>query len=125
MPHFIVEYTNNLREDGEIKNLLKKINKILIERRDVFPIGGIRSRAIELQDYVIADGTEDDAFVHAQLKIGTGRSQAEKTEACDAIFEEMKQHFSGLFERRYLGLSFELVEFQNGTYKHNNIHTRF
>ena len=47
MPHFIVEYTDNIKEDANIPSLLKKVNDVLISRSDTFPIGGIRSRAIE------------------------------------------------------------------------------
>lgn len=126
MPHFIVEYTDNIKEDGNIPYLLKKINKVLIDRSDIFPIGGIRSRAIELHDYCIADGSEDDAFVHAILKIGAGRSEKDKKTTCDELFEVMKEHFAELFAHRYLALSMELSELSEaGTYKHNNIHQRF
>ncbi|MFZ4452687.1 5-carboxymethyl-2-hydroxymuconate Delta-isomerase [Salibacterium aidingense] len=126
MPHFIVEYTDNLKEEGDLRGLLKKINDVLISRPDLFPIGGIRSRAIELNEYVIADDTEDDAFVHAQLKIGGGRSKEDKTMISEKIFETMETHFASLFEKRYLALSFELQEFgEGGTYKKNNIHPRY
>lgn len=126
MPHFIVEYTDNIKTEADIPNLLKKVNSVLISRSDLFPTGGIRSRAIELQDYRVADGKEDDAFVHAILKIGAGRSVEDKKETCDELFEVVKDHFANLFTRRYLALSMELIEFsEEGTYKHNNIHRRF
>lgn len=126
MPHFIVEYTDNIKDEADIPGLLEKVHQVLIARSHLFPIGGIRSRAIELHHYRVADGKEDDAFVHATLKIGAGRSEADKRETCEAIFEVMKQHFNELFSRRYLALSLELTEFgEGGTYKHNNIHSRF
>lgn len=126
MPHFILEYTDNLKDEAKIGELLKKINGVLISRNDIFPIGGIRSRAIELHDYFIADGSHDDAFVHGVLKIGAGRSERDKQETCSEIFEIMKEHFASIFDTRYLALSLELVEFSEaGTYKHNNIHTRY
>jgi len=124
MPHIIVEYTDNLKADGRIPELLRKINDVLISFGPMFPIGGIRSRAIELHDYVVADGTGDDAFVHVTLKIGAGRSESEKKEVCDVLFDAIKAHFADLFARRYLALSMELVEFGQ-TYKHNNIHSRY
>jgi 5-carboxymethyl-2-hydroxymuconate isomerase len=124
MPHIIVEYTDNLKADGRIPELLRKINDVLISFGPMFPIGGIRSRAIELHDYVVADGTGDDAFVHVTLKIGAGRSESEKKEVCDVLFDAIKAHFTDLFARRYLALSMELVEFGQ-TYKHNNIHSRY
>ncbi|RLQ97382.1 5-carboxymethyl-2-hydroxymuconate Delta-isomerase [Falsibacillus albus] len=125
MPHFIVEYTDNLKQEGDIKAFLQKVNEYMMSRGDVFPTGGIRSRAIELHDYVIADGQEDDAFVHATLKLGKGRSEEVKKLVCEELFSLMKEHFAGLFDKRYLALSMELMEFAHGTYKHNNIHKRF
>lgn len=126
MPHFIVEYTANIKDEADIPGLLAKVHDVLMARSHIFPIGGIRSRAIELQHYRVADGQEDDAFVHATLKIGAGRSEEDKRDTCDAIFEVMKQHFADLFAKRYLALSLELYEFGGlGTYKHNNIHSRF
>jgi 5-carboxymethyl-2-hydroxymuconate isomerase len=128
MPHFIVEYTDNLKADGDIPGLLKKANQTLLNQGGVFPIGGIRSRAIELSDYVMADDDDkaDYAFVHAILKIAAGRDEATKKKVCDDLFEMMKHHFAELFAQRYLALSMELIEFnEGGSYKHNNVHARF
>lgn len=126
MPHFILEYTDNLKAEGDIPGLLAKINGAIIAQGGAFPTGGIRSRAIALTDYCIADGRADDAFAHATFKIGAGRDEAAKKRVCDALFEVMKTHFAALYEKRYLALSLELVEFSEaGTYKHNNIHSRF
>ncbi|MFS0574717.1 5-carboxymethyl-2-hydroxymuconate Delta-isomerase [Sporosarcina sp. 179-K 3D1 HS] len=126
MPHFIVEYSDNLKDEVKMPELLKKIHEVMIARDSVFPIGGLRSRAIELKDYRVADGAEDDAFVHATLKIGAGRPEDVKKEACDALFEVIKDHFAPVMAKRYLALSMELYEFSEaGTYKQNNIHIRF
>lgn len=123
MPHLIIEYTDNIKKDANIPQLLKKLNHVLIALD--YPIGGIRSRAIELQDYCVADGSEDDAYVHGQLKIGSGRSTEVKQATCDQLFEVMKAHFADLFSNRSLALSLELVEFTYPTLKHNNIHQRY
>ncbi|KVE32531.1 5-carboxymethyl-2-hydroxymuconate Delta-isomerase [Burkholderia sp. TSV86] len=126
MPHIIVEYTANIREAARIPVLLKMINDTLIAQDGVFPIGGIRSRAIELQDYCIADGAADDAFVHVTFKFGSGRDEATKKRACDALFDAIKAHFAQLYASRPLALSMEANEFSEaGTYKHNNIHARY
>lgn len=126
MPHFIVEYTDNIKEEANIAKLFKDIHNVFIARDKTFPIGGLRSRAIELKNYRVADGLEDDAFIHAVLKIGAGRSEEIKKEICEVIFEVMKEHFALLLSTRYLALSMELNEFSEaGTYKQNNIHSRF
>ena len=126
MAHFIVEYTSNLRAEGQLPELLRKANETLIAQGDVFPTGGIRSRAIELEHWVMADGAADYAFVHGTFKMGAGRSPEVRRRVGDALFETMKQHFAGLYARRYLALSLELCEFdEGGTWKHNNVHQRF
>src|SRR6187200_3421032 len=107
MPHFIVEYTDNLAAEGNIPALLAKANAVLMAQGGVFPTGAIRSRAIRLSEYHIADGTVDDAFVHATLKIGAGRDPAVKRKTCDELFAMMKEHFAALHAKRSLALSME------------------
>lgn len=104
---------------------MKKVNNALLSHSDIIPIGGLRSRAIELKDYRVADGSEDDAFVHATLKLGGGRSEEAKSELCDDLFQAIKDHFADVYNKRYLALSLELFEFTSPTYKQNNIHTRY
>ena len=86
MAHFIVEYTSNLAAETDIPALLRKANEALIAQ-SVYPIGGVRSRAIELADWCMADGVEDYAFVHGTLKIGAGRSREVRQRTGDALFE--------------------------------------
>jgi 5-carboxymethyl-2-hydroxymuconate isomerase len=126
MPHLIVEHTDNLADEAAIPDLLRKANAVLIAQSGVFPIGGIRSRAIRLTDYCVADGAADDAFVHLTLKIGAGRTAEQKQAAGDALFAMVTEHFAALFARRFLALSLEIQEFSEaGTWKQNNIHPRY
>ena len=126
MAHFIVEYTRNIAAEADIPTLLRKANQTLISLDGVYPIGGVRSRAIELADWCMADGADDYAFVHGTLKIGAGRPREVRQRTGDALFETMKSHFADLYARRYLALSLEIYEFDEaGTWKHNNVHARF
>lgn len=126
MPHLTVEYTGNLGAQANIPALLHKANAVLIAQGGVFPTGGIRSRAIRLEDFCVADGTADDAFVHLTLRIGSGRSAEQKKKAGDALFAMVRDHFADLFASRFLALSLDIQEFSEaGTWKHNNIHGRY
>jgi 5-carboxymethyl-2-hydroxymuconate isomerase len=127
MPQIWIEYTGNIKAEADIPALLKKVNETIMgQDGSIFPPGGTRSRAIELTEYRMADGAEDYAFVHATLKIGAGRTPAQKKQVCDDIFDVLKAHFAALFAKRYLAISMELYEYdERGTYKHNNVHARF
>jgi 5-carboxymethyl-2-hydroxymuconate isomerase len=126
VPHFVLEYTSNIRQEASIPDLLRKVSAILMAQDGVFPTGGIRARAIELTQYAIADGAADYAFVHATLKIGSGRTPVQKKKVGDELFAMLEAHFADLFSKRFLALSMELNEFSEaGTWKHNNLHARF
>lgn len=129
MPHIVVEYSANLRDDGDLPSLLSKINASMIAERGptgpVFPAAGIRSRAIAVDDWCVADGANaDDAFVHLTVRIARGRSEAQKQKAFDAVFEIVKDHFASSYATRGLALSMDVDEFTNPTWKHNNLHAR-
>lgn len=126
MAHVIVEWTDNLEGEADIRGLLEMIAATLRDADGVFPWGGIRVRAIKLGDYVVADGKADDAFVNITVKMGAGRSAEFKQRFFAALFDEVKAHFADIFARRYLALSLYVEEAdEGGSFKHNNIHTRF
>ena len=56
MAHAVVEWTSNLEGEADIHGLLELIAAAMRNSGGVFPWGGIRVRAIRLDDYVIADG---------------------------------------------------------------------
>lgn len=130
MPHLTLEYSADIRANSDIKALCGKLARCLVAQqadgKAVYPIGGIRVRALAADDYCIGNGGVDAAFVHAALKIGAGRSEQTKKSTGDALFDVMKAHFAELYEQQGLALSLEISEFsETGTWKHNNLHARF
>ena len=129
MPHLTLEYSGNLRESGDFGTLCAALARTLMAQQAdgelVYPLGGIRVRAIAADAWCIGDGRADAAFVHARLSVGAGRSEAVRQATGDALFAVMKAHFAELFARQGLALSLEIGEFSGaGTWKHNNLHAR-
>lgn len=122
MPHFIAEYSANLETEADFPSLFEKVHKVLGDS-GVFPLGGIRSRAIRMDIFRMADAKHDYAFVHMTLKVGAGRDLATRKKVADELFETIKQHFAELQAKRLLALSFEMQELNADlNYKQNNIH---
>ena len=125
MPHFIAECTDNIREQADLPGLFAQVNQALAAT-GIFPLGGIRSRAICQVSSQMADGRQDYAFVHMTLKIGSGRSLESREEVGEMLFGLIKSHFAALMESRYLALSFEIEELHPTlNYKQNNVHALF
>jgi 5-carboxymethyl-2-hydroxymuconate isomerase len=130
MPHLTLEHSGNLQVQGDFAGLCAKLARTLIDQRadgePVYPIGGVRVRAIACDACCIADGSlPDAAFVHARLSVAAGRGAAVLKASGDALFDVMKTHFAAHFEKHPLALSLEIAEFEAGTWKHNNLHARF
>ncbi len=124
MAHAIVEWTDNLEGEFEIRPLLALIAQDMRENAGgVFPVGGIRVRGIKLTDYVIADGNEPrDAFINVDVKMGAGRPAAFRRAYFDALSERIVAHLGSLFDRRPLAFSMYVEEVEG--WKHNSIHHR-
>jgi len=124
MAHVTVEWTDNLEGEFSLPALLRLIADDMRQRaQGVFPIGGIRVRAIRLTDYVIADGSDPrDAFINIDVKMGAGRPAEFRKAFFNALFDRIKAQLGDLFERRPLALSLYVEEAEG--WKHNSIHKR-
>ena len=122
MPHFIAEYSANIKDDIDFPEFFGKVNQFL-GNTGVFPLGGIRSRAIRMDDYVIADAQHDYAFIHMTLKVGAGRDLETRKGVAESLFKLIEAHFQPLKDKRLLAISFEMIELDPVlNFKSNNIH---
>jgi len=122
MAHIVIEYSANLRGQLDLPVFLRTVHEAALAT-GVFPIGGIRTRAYEAQDYVIADAHPDNAFVHISLRVGHGRDVDTRKRACEAIFAAAVKVLDGVYERLPLGIALEMQEIDPVlTFKKNNLH---
>lgn len=124
MAHVVVEWTDNLAGDLDIRAMLHLIAQEMREHAGgAFPTGGIRVRGLCSTDYIIADGSDDrDSFIDIRILMGAGRSEEFRKNFFDALFASVRDHLGDLFERRPLALSMYVAEAEG--WKHNSIHHR-
>jgi 5-carboxymethyl-2-hydroxymuconate isomerase len=111
MPHLILEYTDNL--DFEVQPLLARLHEELVATGAI-NLKGIKSRAVRLTDYRIADGDPGYAFVHVSLLIREGRPLEVQQEAARRVMNVLKETFGKRFENGYLSLSVDIKEMGEG-----------
>lgn len=125
MPHFIVEYSGNLHDRLDFQPLFKALHEYVVST-GAFPIGGVRSRAIRCDDFRVADGRDDFAFLNLNLKIGHGRDMDLKKEVAKRVFEILCNWMEPITDNGYCQISFELTELDPVLkYNKNNIHPLF
>jgi len=124
MAHAVVEWTDNLEGEFDLKGFLSLIAEEMRERSDgVFPTGGIRVRGIKLTDYIIADGqSADDAFINIEVLMGAGRSDEFKQQFFNGMWERLNEFLGDLYDRRPFAMT--LYVFESKGWKKNSIHNR-
>ncbi len=124
MPHIWIEYSANLRPELNVGSLMKTIQNVAIDDGSVFPLAGARTRAIRIDDYLIADGHPDNAFVHVTLKIGHGREETVKKQAGERIFAALQRALAPIMASRPLGITMQIEEADPIlSYKNSNYRT--
>ncbi|GAL31272.1 5-carboxymethyl-2-hydroxymuconate delta-isomerase [Vibrio variabilis] len=124
MPHFIMEFSPNIESDIDIPELMKVIHREAIET-GVFPKGGIRTRAVKSDYYLVADEDPNNRFIHLTAKVGVGRDLEVRRQAAERIFNVFCDYLQSTFDSQYLSIGFEMIELHPElNYKKNNIHQK-
>jgi 5-carboxymethyl-2-hydroxymuconate isomerase len=122
MPHFTIEYSANLEPGVDIAAVVEVVRKAAVET-GIFPLGGIRVRAIKCEHFGIADGRPHLAFMDMVLRLGEGRDLATRRKAGEHIFEALSHYLDPVFTTDKFALSFDMQINDGATsWKRNNIH---
>ncbi|PPC79350.1 5-carboxymethyl-2-hydroxymuconate isomerase [Pokkaliibacter plantistimulans] len=125
MPHFIIDYSANLHDRLDFQPLFKALHEYVVST-GYFPLGGVRSRAIRCDDYRVADGREEFAYLNLSLKIGHGRDMTVKQQVAEQVFAILTDWLAPVTDQHYVAVSFELTELDPVLkFNRNNIHPLF
>jgi 5-carboxymethyl-2-hydroxymuconate isomerase len=109
MPHLIIEYTSNLNDRIDIDRFVKALHKVAAEMPEL-PMEGLRTRAIELTRYRVADGDPENAFVHVVLRLRPGRAPEVKRSIGDRLFAAVTEHLAPAYASSPVGITMELQD---------------
>jgi 5-carboxymethyl-2-hydroxymuconate isomerase len=122
VPHFTIEYSANIDVLVDMGELVEVVRRAAVET-GMFPLGGIRVRAIKCQDYAIADGRPNLGFLAMLLRLGEGRDLAARKKAGEHIFKTLSAHLDPVFAETNFALSFDMqINDKETSWKRNNIH---
>ncbi len=122
MPHFTIEYSANLDGRLDIGAVCEVVRQAAVET-GIFPLGGIRVRAIRCEHYAIADNKRDYGFLDMVLRIGEGRDLPTRKKAGEHVFQALSRHLDPVFAASKFALSFDMqINDKDTSWKRNNIH---
>jgi 5-carboxymethyl-2-hydroxymuconate isomerase len=122
MPHFTLEYSANIEARVDIGAVVEVVRKAAVET-GIFPLGGIRVRAVRCEHYAIADGQRQFGFLDMVLRLGEGRDLATRKKAGEHIFKALSAYLDPVFASSKFALSFDMqINDKETNWKRNNIH---
>ena len=122
MPHFTIEYSANLDGRVDMGAVVELVRKAAVET-GIFPLGGIRVRAVRCEHYAIADGRKNFGFLDMVLRLGEGRDLATRKTAGEHIFKALSAYLDPVFANSTFALSFDMqINDKETSWKRNNIH---
>ena len=122
MPHFTLEYSANLDARLDMAKVVETVRKAAVET-GIFPVGGIRVRAVRCEHYAIADGNPHLGFLAMVLRLGEGRDLATRKKAGEHVFRALSDHLDPVFVASKFALSFDIqINDKEMSWKRNNIH---
>ena len=122
MPHFTIEYSANVDSLVDMDEVVEVVRKAAVETK-IFPLGGIRVRAIKCEHYAIADGRANLGFLDMVLRLGEGRDLPTRKKAGEHIFTALSAYLDPVFKESKFALSFDMqINDKETSWKRNNIH---
>ena len=122
MPHFTIEYSANIDKRVDMAAVVELVRKAAVET-GIFPVGGIRVRAIKCEHYAIGDGNPQLGFLSMVLRLGEGRDLATRKKAGEDIFRALSAYLDPVFANQKFALSFDMqINDKETSWKRNNIH---
>src|ERR1700754_2370243 len=122
MPHFTIEYSANLDGRVDMGAVVELVRKEAVAT-GIFPLGGIRVRAIRCQHYAIAHGDKKLGFLDMVLRLGEGRDLPTRQKAGEHIFKALSAYLDPVFGSMKFALSFDMqINDRETSWKRNNIH---
>ena len=124
MAHLILQYSCELEKKYDFQDLANNLRKVMVETT-LFPVGGIRVRALPTQINSIADGDSLNVYVDLVLRMGSGRTLSDKQKIGKDLMKFLEFYFKNEIKEEYFALSLEIIDINPGlSWKLNTIHSR-
>jgi 5-carboxymethyl-2-hydroxymuconate isomerase len=124
MPHISIEYSANLDAKIDMAALCGDVKRTLLAT-GLFELGAVRVRAFGAGSYAITDDHPANAFVDVSVRMGAGRSDADKKRLGEALFALLGERFAAELAEPHFALSLEIREIDPElSWKKNSMHAR-
>lgn len=115
MPHLVLEYSGNARENFEPHSFFNKLHA------ELAAVGGFRlqdfkSRAVRMDAYLIGDGSYEQSFVNLDIRTFGGKSPEDKEVISKSALAILATEFQGTLRQTACDISVQITELDRPSY---------
>ena len=119
MPHTIVEHSFIIAKP-QIEALLLEINQNIAKNEGNFDIAQCKARAVFCQNFIVANGSPTQDFMHVTIKIMTGRSAEIRKNLAENLLKIVEQFLNkNKLSDHPTNLSLDVSELEREIYQKN------
>ena len=115
MPHFILEYSDNLLEEVDHRQIFRNLHRLLVENGP-FKLSDIKSRAVAHKNFYVSDGNDANAFVHLTLSIFKGRELEVQQRVGNKLLVFLQNEFARSCAALKFSITVQIKEINTETY---------
>jgi len=115
MPHTTLEYTSTIAEQPDFQAFWEQLHRFLSEECP-FNLKDIKSRAYRCDEFRMAGGGRDLAFVHLTILVLEGRDPAVLAKVGNGALDLLKVHFARTLETQQADLTVEVRDMRRDGY---------
>jgi 5-carboxymethyl-2-hydroxymuconate isomerase len=115
MPHLILYYTSNIDPTGEFGTLFLKLHTILNSMAGL-EINSCKGRVQKLNNYFIASGESEKAFIHLDVHLFEGKPAEIKKRIGQQFMEIIRDYFSTTLTEKDIQITVEIKEIKKELY---------
>jgi 5-carboxymethyl-2-hydroxymuconate isomerase len=115
MPHLRLEYSTNIKEEFNPKELFSSCHKILVDTIDA-DIFRCQSRAIPFDLFYIGEGSTQEAFIYLEIFFFEGRPLSKIQKMQQQILKTLEKYFSRSIQELKVQIGIRVTEFPSSHY---------
>jgi len=115
MPHLVLEYSANVPDEPDLHRVLRRLNEAMTTAGP-FDLANVKSRAVRLDPFRVADGAPGRAFVHLTAAVLAGREAGVLRMAGEALLAVLRESFPRAAAERRCDFTVELREMRPDLY---------
>lgn len=88
MPHIVIEYSDNLKQQIKESGITKAVHQTVLDS-GLFSPESVKARSVSYSDFVLPEGSEN--FAHIMIALFAGRTAGQKANLSNTVFNTARQ----------------------------------